>query len=380
MKHLSVILIALIGILCLVQAGAAVTAEGQIQVTPPQVNALKPGDTISEVSGVIRLPGSGDQTFDPDNTVEFFTQLDDARWSVSLIVGGIENPARTFAGKRATIGGYDLAYPADDYDAVKLKFSMTGGKVPSSFTSGNIILTRVLELDDSNTQQGAAVHVNGTVISTQALQANVSSVLEEGTNLKAAIDARGAAGVDVTVALQKYNAAKDALNTAKTYLTTSPEKVQPLVDQASSNIRQGQVALDQAWAQKSLDQAKGMLTSVDGLITEFTVNNSLKMSDPRIVPIISKRDLAAQAISSANDLFTAGSYTSAHGKATEGYTLANQSWALSLDLKTELGKGFSLPGLPNLSGLLIPIVVVVVILLIVGVVIYRRKMKWDELG
>jgi hypothetical protein len=380
MKHLSIILITLIGILCLVQAGAALTTEGQIQVTPPQVNSLKPGDVISEVSGVVRLPQSGEQTFDPDDTVEFFTQLDGAKWSISIVVGGIENPPRTYAGKHATIGGYDLAYPANDYSSVKLKFSMTDGTVPASFTSGNIILTRVLELDQDNNQVGAAVHVNGTVISTEALQANASAVLDDITALKAEIDAKSAAGVDVTLALQKYEAAKLALQNAKTYLSTEPENVQPLINTATANIQEGNIALDQAWAGMTIQQADTMINSVNGLITEFKVNRSLKESDTRLVPIINKYDLAARTLSSAKNLYEQKSYAAVRSDTSQSLAYATEAWNLSLDLKTELDKGFSLPGLPNLGALLPFLLVAAVILIIVGVIVYRRKMHWDELG
>lgn len=380
MKRLCGILVCSLVFLCLVQACGALTYEGKIDTTPTQVNALKPGDEVSEVTGVIVLPSSGDETFNADDDVDFYTQLDDARWSVAIVIGGIENPARTFAGKHATIGGYDLSYPSSDYDNVKLRFTMTGGKVPASFTSGNIILVRAQELDPDSRLVGAPVYVNGTVISTEALQANASQVLDDITALKAEIDAQAASGVDVTLPLQHYETARQALQTAKSYLSSAPEKVQAQIDIATSNIAGGRTSLDRASAEYSIDSAKTQLQSVDGLINEFTVNRSIKTTDSRLVGIINKRDLAAQSISSANDFFTSGNYLSAEGKAGEGLTLAIQAWNLSVDLKTELDKGFSLPGIPNLSGLLPFFLVAAVILIIAGVLIYRKKMHWDELG
>ncbi|MGE5831456.1 MAG: hypothetical protein ACM3X8_00895, partial [Methanomicrobiales archaeon] len=73
-------------------------------------------------------------------------------------------------------------------------------------------------------------------------------------------------------------------------------------------------------------------------------------------------------------------YPAARGKANDGLALANQAWNLSLDLKTELGQGFQLPGLPNLSAFLPVLIVIVVVAIIAGVIIYRKKMHWDELG
>jgi hypothetical protein len=378
MKRLSIILFCSVVFLCLVQACAALTASN-ILTTPTQLNALKPGDVISEVSGTITLPTSGSETFNSDDSVEFYTQLDDARWSISIVVGGIENPARTYGGKHATIGGYDLSYPTSGYSSVALKFSMTSGKIPSSLTSGTIILVRVLEMNPDSLPVGAAVSINGTVISTEALSANVSRVNSDLTNLKADIDAKSNVGVDVTIPLQKYQIAKNALDNAKNDLISAPTQVVPLLGSATASINEAQTALDKAWADHSIQQAKAMLGSVDGLINEFTVNDSLKTNDPRLVAIINKRDLAAQAISNANDLFTTGTYPSARTKADDGTNLANQAWNLSLDLKTELGQGFSLP-LPNLGAFLPVLIVIVVVAIIAGVIIYRKKMHWDELG
>ncbi|HMA05753.1 MAG TPA: hypothetical protein VKO45_07485, partial [Methanomicrobiales archaeon] len=173
---------------------------------------------------------------------------------------------------------------------------------------------------------------------------------------------------------------KNALSDAENALISSPTQVQSLLDTATANINAGQTALDQADADNTLQKARAMIISVDGLLKEFTVNDSLKASDPRLVPIINKRDLAAQAIASANESFTSGSYPAARGKANDGLALANQAWNLSLDLKTELGQGFQLPGLPNLSAFLPVLIVIVVVAIIAGVIIYRKKMHWDELG
>jgi hypothetical protein len=379
MKQVHFILCAILAVLCLVQACAALTGSN-LATTPSQVNALRPGDLISEVSGTVNLPTSGDMTFNPEDSVSFYTQLTEASWSISIVINGIENPARTFKGTHATIGGFDLAYPTSNYQSVALKFSMTDGTVPTSFTSGNINLIRAQELDSSSDQVGAAVYVNGSVINPDAQKAAVNQVNSDLSALKADIDAKNALGVDTSIAQQKYDAAKNAVDQASTYIISAPTQVQPSLDTATSNINAAKVALDQAWADMSLQEAKNMLASVDGLITEFTVNDSLKTTDSRLVAIINKRDLSAQAISNANDLFTTGSYPSARTKAGDGLSLANQAWNLSLDLKTQLGQGFQLPGLPNLSAFLPVIVVILVVAAVAGIIIYRRKMHWDELG
>jgi hypothetical protein len=130
----------------------------------------------------------------------------------------------------------------------------------------------------------------------------------------------------------------------------------------------------------TIQQADTMINSVNGLITEFKVNRSLKESDTRLVPIINKYDLAARTLSSAKNLYEQKSYAAVRSDTSQSLAYATEAWNLSLDLKTELDKGFSLPGLPNLGALLPFLLVAAVILIIVGVIVYRRKMHWDELG
>ena len=379
MKRLSVILLSFIVFLCLVQVGSALTASG-ITTTPTQLNALKPGDVVSDVSGTINLPTSGDQTFNPDNAVEFYTQLDNAKWSVSIVIGGIENPPRTFSGKHATIGGYDLAYPTSGYEQVNLKFSMTEGTVPSSFNSGTITLFRALETDPDSDQVGLGVYVNGTVLNPAALKTQLDNVKAKLVDLKASIDEKSALGVDTTGALQNYNAASSAVDSATIKVSSSPSEVEPLLTSATNSIDQANSALDMAWADNSIQQAEAMINSVNGLITEFRVNNSLKDSDPRLTPIINKYDLAARSLSDAKNLFAQKSYSAVRTDASQSLGFANNAWNLSLELKTELGKGFSMPGLPDLGAFLPVIVVILIVAAIAGVIIYRKKTQWDELG
>ena len=187
-------------------------------------------------------------------------------------------------------------------------------------------------------------------------------------------------GVDVTACPAQLQCSDSALDTATSDLISSPDPCCSRPGYRNEAINACNAALDQAWAQQSINQAKAMIASVDGLINEFTVNDSLKTSDSRLVAVINKRDLAAQAVSSASNFFNTGSYPSARGSASQGLDLANQAWNLSLNLKTDLGQGFQLPGLPNLGALLPFLVVIVVVVIIAGVIIYRKKTHWDELG
>jgi hypothetical protein len=368
MKRFHILVLAVIVAVCLVQAAAALTYEGQITTNPPQVNALKPGDIISEVSGTIRLPISGDMTFASKDSLEFYTHLNNAKWSIIVVVGGIENPANTYGGHRVSIDGWTLSYPSDSTEGgVKVKFTLTDGVVPPLFPSGDIILVRALELDSQSNQVGAAVVRNGTVINPEALQTQID-------NEKAAM------GVDTTAAIQKYNTAKAALDSATVKLSSAPNEVTGLLTSAGNSGLEATEVLDQAWAQMTIDKATVVIGSVDGLINEFKVNRSIKDSDIRLAPIMQQREFAAKSLTDAKNLFTQKSYTAVRTDAEQSLAYANTAWNLSLELKQELDKGFALPGLPNLGAFLPILLVVAVVLVIAGIIIYRRKMHWDELG
>ncbi|MDD1654202.1 MAG: hypothetical protein LUO91_00640, partial [Methanomicrobiales archaeon] len=149
---------------------------------------------------------------------------------------------------------------------------------------------------------------------------------------------------------------------------------------AMSNINEANTALDRAYSQQSIDQSQQTIDSVIGLYNEFTVNRSLKVTDPRLVPITQKRDFAISTLSSAKDDQAAGSYASARAKAVEAGVQAQEAWNLSLDLKKELESGFFSFNF-DMSGILLPLGIILIIVASVGGIYYYKKYRtWDELG
>jgi hypothetical protein len=66
----------------------------------------------------------------------------------------------------------------------------------------------------------------------------------------------------------------------------------------------------------------------------------------------------------------------ARSKATDGLNKANEALADATALREKIGEGFSLSG--NL--LLYIGIGAVVVLIVVGVVLLRKRKRWDELG
>ncbi|KAF5028439.1 hypothetical protein DSECCO2_659030 [anaerobic digester metagenome] len=133
--------------------------------------------------------------------------------------------------------------------------------------------------------------------------------------------------------------------------------------------------LDKAWAEKEVSNAAATLETLDGMITYFVENRSMG-SDPQVVAIMTKRESAVQFYSQAKDNLNANNYPLARSKATEGQNKANEALSDANTLREKIGDGFNLD-----SNLLLYIGAgVIIVLVIVGIVIYRKKTGWDELG
>ena len=69
-------------------------------------------------------------------------------------------------------------------------------------------------------------------------------------------------------------------------------------------------------------------------------------SDPRLAPIITKREFAAEDASDAKELYDAGKFTEARKKAEEAYQKADEVFTATQDLHAEIEsapKGFPIP-------------------------------------
>jgi subtilase family serine protease len=114
------------------------------------------------------------------------------------------------------------------------------------------------------------------------------------------------------------------------------------------------------------------------------VNKSMS-SDSRLMPIITKWEIAADKLSTAKDLKSQGKYDEAALKADEAAAKGNEvlTEAQALKEKVDSGPFSALGGIGSaLTGSIIKIVIiiVVVILVVVGILLFRRRRRWDELG
>ena len=369
MKGTGFLLAFLIVALCVIHAGSALKIN-TFEVTP--TGDLQPGSTVN-IHAVISW---GNSEFPQEDKIELYSQLErtTAHWDYAIGLNDKYPPPTPKGGQYATIGGFELPYPASDYD-VTVEVTLDG-MVPASQPSGKFTLLRARELDSSNDVVGTEILKETNVFNPAELQIQIQQVRGRLAELKSEIDARASEGIDTGDAQVKYNEAESSLNSAAA--GTTGQATNDLTN-AENSINEAFSTLDQSYAQQTIDQAQQVVDSVIGLYNEFTVNRSLKISDPRLVPITNKRDIAISSLSTAKDLMSSSSYAPARAKAIEAKTRADEAWNLSLDLKKELDSGFSLNF--NFGGLLLPIVIVLLIVAAAGGIYYWKKYRtWDELG
>jgi hypothetical protein len=127
--------------------------------------------------------------------------------------------------------------------------------------------------------------------------------------------------------------------------------------------------LDMGLTQKAIKDAKEAIDKTDEWITYFKTEKNLG-SDPRLAPIITKREFAAEDVTDAKDLYDEGKYTEARKKAEEAYKKADEVFQETQSLNEELEAAPKGMELPDLSGLLIYIVGIIIVV-IVGFVLFR---------
>ena len=367
MKRAHIFLVFLVIAVCMIQAGSALKVVN-LEITP--TGDLKVGDAVA-VRGIVDLGSNG---FDQDNYLEFYTQLDrpTVHWEYAIGIEDKYPPVTAAGGQYLRLDGWLLSYPEDMSVSVQISVD---GVVPES-ASGQLTVFRARQLDEDDEVVGTEVVKTATVYNPAELEAQIVAMAGNLASLKASIDEKASAGISVGDAQTYYTAAFNAISSAR---SASGGDVTGKLNSAMIAINEANTALDRAWSQQSIDQTQQIIDSVIGLYNEFTVNRSLKISDPRLVPITQKRDIAISTLSSAKDEQAVGSYASARSRAVDAGTRAQEAWNLSLDLKKELDSGFSLN--LNFGGLLLPIGIILIIVAGLGGVFYWKKYRtWDELG
>ncbi|WP_298666973.1 hypothetical protein [uncultured Methanofollis sp.] len=372
MRTITKVLVGLLIAVCLVQAAAASSSyvvSGNPTVSPSSGD-LTPGEKVT-VSMKI-TPKESAEKYEND-MLEFYSDLENIKWTYYVSVDGkdVSGGKPTVSGNRnLRLSVWLLDYKGDE--ALIVDFE---GTVPKVTSTQEKIVTRYRQVDpDYKVRDGTEYVIKRTVVNAQDVKANLGTAKTRLDNLKKNIDEKIALGVDTSAVQKKYDEAKAAINRADA--TSDYAVALKDLKAAQDAMAVAETTLSQAWAQKSITDTQNTIGQIDGIITYFEVERKMG-TDQRVINLKTQRDIAAQSLSAANEKMNVKDYNAARIKADEAYQKANSTLTMGTQVRQEIGNGFSF----NFGNLPLYIGVgVLIVLIIAGVIHFRNRRKWDELG
>jgi len=369
MKGLMKWTVLLLVFICCIQTVSAISVAS-VSIDPS--GSLTPNNPVT-VSFKIETSG----VFPSDGEIQLYTDLEKPKWSYIIIVNGVENLRPVEGGRTLTITGFELSYKTSDEVVVRVTLE---GFAPAVEKTSDKILVRITEYDGNNKAiTSSQVEKTALVINTD----EVASTIESGdANLqvyRTHIDEKAALGIDTSAAEAKYSEAEQKINSARSRPSNQYAGALEDLNVATTAIKDGETALDKAWAENEVAAAQVPINNVDTIIGWFKGNSSTA-NDQQLPTIITKREVAVSYISNANDNIAQGNFAQARQKAQDAFAKGNESYTEALSRQREISSGI-IPPLPKIGGSLLIIVgIIAVILIVVGVIIYRKRSQWDELG
>ncbi|KAF5087616.1 hypothetical protein DSECCO2_48060 [anaerobic digester metagenome] len=353
-------LILLLALVCVAQAAAAFDVK--TEKVDPASGALEPGQQVTAryvLTYDMITDGGNDESF------EFSTGLQNPSWTFIVYRDGVAIYTTKKTGYYPVLTEFEIDYGEGDIELD----AQVRGTVPS--TGGTkVLVTKIDHLRDKDVKDTHSV--TRDVVNSAQIKGSLEAQQQRLKDLKADLDEKSAEGVDVAAVQARYNAASQALTSAA---SAGPSQAASYIATAKKDIDEGIALLDKAWAEKAVANTGAAIESLDGMITYFVENRSMS-ADPQVVAIMTKRESAVQFYSQAQDNLNGKNYPLARSKATDGLNKANEALGDANALREKIGDGFNIGG--NL--LLYIGIGVVIVLIIVGVVMYRKKTGWDELG
>jgi hypothetical protein len=370
------ILIAVSLIICI--QGVSAFSVSSITVDPS--GSLVPGTSVL-VSYKVDFSASGDETFPSSNELQMSTDLDQAIWSYSIVLDGIDQPQPSGSGRVLSVSGWILSYPSSVEESLKVTLE---GKAPTVSQTTNKTMIKIQEIDSrNNVISSTVVERTATVVNVAEVQSKVTEKESELQAFRSHIDEKSALGVDTTSAEVKYSEAQQKISAARSLPSNQYSQALSNLNGAQTAIDDGKTALDRAWAEHEVTNAAIPINNVDRVIAWFKGNSSTR-DDVQLPAIIAKREVAVSYISTANDEISNGNYPQARNKAQEAFNKGNESYTDALARQKVLESGLfgwlRLPSIKLPGGTFLIVALIVVVLAVVGFVIYRKRSRWDELG
>ena len=185
----------------------------------------------------IDVPG----VFPSDGELKLFTDLDQPKWTHSIIVNGIENSRPVSGGRILSISGFELNHR--DSDVVSVRVTLEGIAPPVAQTSTKTII-RITQYDsNSNPVTNSQVEKTALVINTGEVVSTIASADAALQVFRTHIDERAALGFDTTAAEIKYNEAMQKIASVRSRPSSQYTEALADLNAASVAIREGEIAL-----------------------------------------------------------------------------------------------------------------------------------------
>jgi hypothetical protein len=298
-------------------------------------------------------------------------------------VNGVANGLTGASSKTVTISSFLLNYKSGDDVSVGVTLE---GTAPTVTQTSNQTLVQINEVDSNGNLGNTPYTLSTLVVNTNDVTTAIANANSQLSQFRTDIDEKAAMNIDTSAAEAKYNDAQTQITQAQSLPTTQYTTALNDITTATSTISDGETLLDKSWAESEVATAQEPVNNVDALIAYFQGNSSTS-SDARLSTIITEREIAVSYISAATDAVSNGNFAQARAKAEQAYTEGNQSYNDALTFKAAVEATWNpLAGLGSVgsifssSVLIIVVGVIAVVLIIVGIIIYRKRSRWDELG
>jgi len=148
------------------------------------------GSLTPSIPVTVQFKVENSGVFPPSGEIQFFTELDNPKWTYTIIVNGFENLRPVMGGRTLAISGFELNYKASDKVSVRVNLE---GVAPPVTQTSNKTMIMITEYDangksitSSQVEKTALVMTTPTVRGCYAIIANDPQFSVLGTSLRAA--------------------------------------------------------------------------------------------------------------------------------------------------------------------------------------------------
>jgi hypothetical protein len=335
---------------------------GYVNVKP--TGDLEAGKTNVTVDFQIDFISVGGETFPSADNILLSTQLENPVWNWAIILDGVENTRPPSSKNQLSLSGWELSYK-DKEEQVKVTLK---GNAPKTEKSKEIEIVSVNVASPNGRIKETVRNVTAFLTNPGELSGDIGTARTKVKKLQTDIAELKADGIDVSNADKK---AKEASNSLEQASKENFASAKIYIQNAETFIKDAYGFLDMGIAKKTISDAKEAIDRTDEWITYFKTDLAME-ADPRLAPIITKREFAAEYVSNAQDLFEQNKYTEAKNKAQDANEKAIEIFEETQKLNATISQTpvSSGPDFGAILGLLIyPVIGIIIIA--VAIVVYR---------